>query len=131
MWRAGKSTFLNSMLGDNLLPVHSEPCTARICQINHKQLVGDEQPVLTETDVMSNASRTVAEGSADILQYLTQLNNTERDNKGDSTEQVVTITAQFAALVDGVSGISTGTGMSVMDTPGKKSDQRFSLLSLC
>lgn len=115
---AGKSTFLNSMLGDNLLPVHSEPCTARICQINHKQLADDEQPTLTESDAINGTVSTVATGSSNVLEYLTQLNDTERGNQGDSNERVVTITAQFAALADGLAGISTQTGMCVMDTPG-------------
>lgn len=110
------------MLGDNLLPVRSEPCTARICQISHAVLAEGQQPFLTETNVKTKEVATLAEGSASILEYLSQLNNKERDQQGSANEEVVTVTAQFAALMtdfgDGVEGMSSGTSMTVFDTPG-------------
>lgn len=121
---AGKSTFLNSMLGDNLLPVHSEPCTARICQISHKVLAEGQQPVLTERNEGTKEVVTLAEGSASILEYLSQLNKKERVQQSTANEDIVTVTAQFPALMadfgDGVEGMSSTTGMTVMDTPGAR-----------
>ena len=118
------------MLGDNLLPVHSEPCTARICQISHTVLAEGQQPVLTETKENTKDVVTIAEGSANILQYLNQLNKTARDQRSSANEAVVTVTAPFAALMgefgDGVEGMSSTTGMTVMDTPGKLSQQSMS-----
>ena len=112
----GKSTFLNSILGCNMLPVHNEPCTARICRIDHKHTKDDEPPVLTET--CGQTVRAVAEGFSDICHYLAKLNTTARGSKGKETEPTMTITANFAAL-EGVAHIRSKTVLSVIDTPGK------------
>ena len=99
-----------------MLPVHNEPCTARICRINHKHIKDNEPPVLTET--CNQTEQAVAEGSADICQYLTQLNSNARGKKGKDKEPKLTVTANFAAL-EGVAHTSSKTLVSIIDTPGK------------
>ena len=106
------------MLGDNLLPVHNVPCTARICQIMHKLMAEGEQPFLTEKDPATKVSTLVATGSNAIVKYLEHLNDLARLENGSKLEQEVDITAQFPALMDGPAGASPQTRMCVIDTPG-------------
>ena len=107
------------MLGDNLLPVHNAPCTARICEIAHKDMAADEKPFLTEKAGDNQAGTVVAKGSQEVLQYLAHLNTVARDDMNGNSERKVEITAQFPALMTGVAAANFTIGMSVLDTPGK------------
>lgn len=114
---AGKSTFLNSLLGDNLLPVLNVPCTACICQIRHKLMAENEQPFLTEKDPVTQVPKTVATGSTSILKHLEYVNDLARQDSNGSSKQVG-ITAQIPALVDAVPGVSAERNICIIDTPG-------------
>ena len=115
------------MLGDNLLPVHNAPCTARICHIKHKHFLDPGPPHLTETGVVDSAPQTVAEGSADVCNYLTNLNNSARGGKHGANEPLVTMTARFVAL-EKFASTSSQTQLTVIDTPGKRATAAINAL---
>jgi len=105
--KSGKSTFLNVLLGDEVMPSGTVPETARICRIMH-------DPNITEAIMLDQGD--ILQGSLAVRQRLHELNSAVREQRRHSAEEeLLTISAPLAALAD----LPTmPTKLHLLDTPG-------------
>eukprot|EP00879_Flechtneria_rotunda_P004959 GHRR01005234.1.p1 GENE.GHRR01005234.1~~GHRR01005234.1.p1 ORF type:complete len:470 (+),score=121.45 GHRR01005234.1:171-1580(+) len=146
--KSGKSTLINSFLGDELLPVNNVPETARISRILYCPSAIDPEPKLELKQPKSPASCTSAASSASpfdltralsgasnssdtpvevlrgaqqIRKHLQQLNKDVRTREHQhKDEQVLNITAPLVVLDSLESGSAdlSGIRLCLLDTPG-------------
>ena len=103
--KAGKSSFVNALLGDELLPIANTPETARIVRVRHKAV---DQPVLYD------GGKEKAEGKTEIQAYLRARNERARET-GKHNDAILDLDAPLAVL----DGQPLGDyGFEILDTPG-------------
>lgn len=104
--KSGKSTFINSWLGDEFLPISSQPETARIVRIKHQphNILG------TLRD-----GTTVIHGAKAICDYLHSQNTQVREEEETSISREITLEAPLLLLKDHPLG---EIQFEILDTPG-------------
>ena len=108
--KAGKSTTLNALLGDNFLPASVQPQTAKKLSILHTPSVPDGELYYLDSD--TDEQKLVTRGAKDVQTYLYEINSDVRENKNVMNQNLV-LKAPFPFLSD-VQGIT----LEVSDTPG-------------
>jgi hypothetical protein len=111
---AGKSTLINALLGDTLLPSNNVPETARITAVHHCA-DASAPPLLSYPSPDGEAVK--VQGAAAIREHLKQLNAAARNEQASMVagEQLLQIGCQVAALA----GAPAGAGrVVILDTPG-------------
>jgi hypothetical protein len=111
---AGKSTLINALLGDTLMPSNNVPETARITAVHHCTDVS-APPLLSYQSPDGQAVE--VQGSAAIREHLKCLNAAARSEQASMVagEQLLQIGCQVAALA----GAPAGAGrVVILDTPG-------------
>lgn len=103
--KAGKSTFLNALLGKEFLPSASNPETAVPVKIIHN--VEEEEGLLIHGDIKK-------QGSQEIVNYLREINDKKR-NSDNALNTEIEIYAPFKALKNKDLG---SVKFQVLDTPG-------------
>lgn len=105
--KSGKSTLINALLGDQLLPSSNAPETARIVRIRHRSDL--HEPILRDGDKL------VAEGAAAIVSRLEKLNASIRRSSRPAAQDELILDAPLACLAHRSFG---GQRFEVLDTPG-------------
>ncbi|KAL4860024.1 tRNA(adenine(34)) deaminase [Chlorella vulgaris] len=113
--KSGKSTLINGLMGQKLLPSNNVPETARITSIEHQP--PDQPPALTYQ--APDGQTVTIQGTAHVHEHLRQLNSAARGGEQGlvASEQPLRITAAIAALV-GLPTAALGGRISILDTPG-------------
>lgn len=102
--KAGKSSFVNALLGDEILPIANTPETARIVRIKHALV---DEPVLRD-------GRKKVTGKTEIQAYLRSRNERARET-GKHNDRPLELEARLAVLDSQPLG---EYGFEVLDTPG-------------
>lgn len=112
---AGKSTLLNAILCDSILPSNNVPETARIIAISHADVA---EPRLSYTG--PDGAAVEVEGAAAIHEHLRQLNAFARGSERAlaADERPLEIEVAVAALA-GIPAGAPGSRLTILDTPGK------------
>lgn len=132
---SGKSTLINALLGQKVLPSLNVPETARIVRVRHAP--ERTTPLLSYTD--PSGARVEIEGAAAVNDHLRQLNKAARNggsgggssaghspmpsprrSPGDSAEEPLLIAAPISALVD--LGAAAAAADSDADLDGPEED---------
>ncbi|KAK9809277.1 hypothetical protein WJX73_000125 [Symbiochloris irregularis] len=114
--KSGKSTLLNSLIGEVILPSTNVPETARISTIQHAHLGPGEHPTLTYT--LQDRSTHIVKSSSAIYDKLRWLNLEKRGRAHQlSDETPLEIRTRIAAL-ETVSTAPKDISLKLLDTPG-------------
>ncbi len=103
--KAGKSTFINAILGNDFLPSNTFPETSRIVRIVHS----------SETKLVDSSKDLVIVGLSEIQNYIKQLNIDARENNQQPTEDELILHAPIFKLKDEK---LNGVSFEILDTPG-------------
>ncbi len=105
--KAGKSTLINSWLGNEYMPASHVPETARIVRIKHSP--GNQRGTLTDRD------RPPIHGTVEICNYLRKLNKEFREQGTMPSENELVLEASLVALENSSLGKQS---FEILDTPG-------------
>ncbi|KAK3237427.1 hypothetical protein CYMTET_52497 [Cymbomonas tetramitiformis] len=105
--KSGKSTLINSLLGDDILPSSNVPETARICRVVH----ANAAKVSLQDDAYT------LEGSQTVRDHLRSLNHQARENGAQRlTDGELVLRAPVRALAS--ESAHNSTELHIFDTPG-------------
>jgi small GTP-binding protein len=105
--KAGKSTLINSWLGNEYMPASHIPETARVVRVKHAP--SNQQGTLTDRD------RPPVHGAAAICDYLRKLNEEVRTQGTMPDEDELVLEASLVALENSALGKQS---FEILDTPG-------------
>ncbi|MBE9210025.1 dynamin family protein [Nostoc sp. LEGE 06077] len=111
--KAGKSTFLNAVIGADILASEVAACT--ICRTNVRHIPLEQTPRLLEYREGHRNPFIIAEGDAGEIQQKFLLRTREIREKGN-TEKAIRF--QLEHPIEAVSQFSSLTGFTLVDTPG-------------
>lgn len=105
--KAGKSTFINALLGNDYLPRSTWPQTARVVRVRHKPEAVN--------GVLKEGEGNVVEGVEAIRTFIKHLNDEARTQKNQPMEDELVLEAPIVSL----EGQPLGKyGFEILDTPG-------------
>eukprot|EP00854_Cymbomonas_tetramitiformis_P007094 gene7094-8463_t len=105
--KSGKSTLINSLLGDEVLPSSNVPETARICRVVHTNAA----------EVSLQDNEYTLEGSQTVRDHLRNLNHQARENAGYRlADEELVLRAPVRALAS--ESAHNSTELHIFDTPG-------------
>lgn len=107
LMKSGKSTLLNSWIGNEYLPSGAVAETMRIIRIRHTQG--------KHIGVLSGEKKEVARGADEIRMYIREINSKARDLKKEEKEEELLLNVSLAVLNDRK---INGCGFDILDTPG-------------
>ncbi|BAU13056.1 hypothetical protein LEP3755_35920 [Leptolyngbya sp. NIES-3755] len=115
--KAGKSTFLNSMIGADLLASESAACT--ICRTEVRHLQSGQTPRLMEYWNDQNRGEILVEGDAQTIQK-TFLQRTRelRENREHNPEASYPTRFELWYPIEAVQDLPALSGFTLIDTPG-------------
>jgi hypothetical protein len=121
--KAGKSTLINALLSEQLLPSNNVPETSRIVALEHSAATaGGAQPRLSYA---ADGATVCIEGAPAIREHLRELNAEAREAGSASgflaREAPLHASVAFTALA-GVPAEQLGGRLCVLDTPGPNED---------
>lgn len=107
LMKSGKSTLLNSWIGNEYLPSGAIAETMRIIRIRHapQKHIG----------VLSNGHKELARGADEIRKYIREQNSKARDLKKEEREEELLLKVSLAVLNNRK---IKGYGFDILDTPG-------------
>lgn len=111
--KAGKSTFLNSIIGADILASETAACT--ICRTDVRHIKPGETPKLLEYREGSRKPVILVEGDAGEIQQKFLLRTREIREKGNPNN---TTRFEIEHSIEAISQLSSLTGFTLVDTPG-------------
>lgn len=111
--KAGKSTFLNSVIGADVLASETAACT--ICRTDVRHIKAGENPKLLEYREGQRKPVILVEGDAGEIQQKFLLRTREIREKGNSDN---TTRFEIEHPIEAISQLSSLTGFTLVDTPG-------------
>ncbi|MCY7323607.1 MAG: dynamin family protein [Phormidesmis sp. CAN_BIN36] len=115
--KAGKSTFLNSMIGADLLASESAACT--ICRTEVRHISPDQTPRLLEYWGNQERGQLLAEGNAQVIQQKFLERTRElRTNQENNPETPYPRRFELWHPIEAVQGLSALSGFTLIDTSG-------------
>ncbi|MCC3411095.1 MULTISPECIES: dynamin family protein [unclassified Microcoleus] len=111
--KAGKSTFLNSIIGADVLASETAACT--ICRTDVRHIKPGETPKLLEYREGQRKPVILVEGDAGEIQQKFLLRTREIREKGNPDR---TIRFEIEHPIEAISELSSLTGFTLVDTPG-------------
>lgn len=111
--KAGKSTFLNAIIGADVLASESAACT--ICRTDVRHLSEGKVSRLLEYQEGKRQPHVIAEGDAGEIQqkFLLRTRNIRETGNPDNT-----IRFEIEHPIEAISGLSSLAGFTLVDTPG-------------
>lgn len=111
--KAGKSTFLNAVIGADILASETESCT--VCRTDVRHIEAGQKPRLLEYQEGERRPSVVAEGDAgEIRQKFLDCTHYIRDNANPNN----TIRFELEHPIEAISTLSSLNGFTLVDTPG-------------
>jgi GTPase Era involved in 16S rRNA processing len=115
--KAGKSTFLNSIIGADLLASESAACT--ICRTEVRHIQPDQTPRLLEYWDNSNKGEILVEGNAEAIQQKFLERTRElRTNRENNPETAYPKKFELWYQIEAVQDLPALSGFTLIDTPG-------------
>ncbi|NJR50282.1 MAG: dynamin family protein [Leptolyngbyaceae cyanobacterium CSU_1_3] len=115
--KAGKSTFLNSMIGADLLASESAACT--ICRTEVRHIRPDQTPRLLEYWDHSSKGEVLVEGNAEVIQQKFLARTRElRTNRENNPETAYPKKFELWHPIEAVQDLPALSGFTLIDTPG-------------
>ncbi|MBP0018405.1 MAG: dynamin family protein [Cyanobacteria bacterium SBLK] len=111
--KAGKSTFLNALIGADVLASETESCT--VCRTDVRPLSEDEVPRLLEYREKQKQPVLVAEGDARMIRQHF-LERTHLIRATDNRDRVIRFELEYP--IDAIGNFSALKGFTLVDTPG-------------
>ena len=111
--KAGKSTFLNSVIGADVLASETAACT--ICRTDVRHIKAGETPKLLEYREGQRKPVILVEGDAGEIQQKFLLRTREIREKGNPDN---TTCFEIEHPIEAISQLSSLTGFTLVDTPG-------------
>jgi GTPase Era involved in 16S rRNA processing len=111
--KAGKSTFLNAVIGADILASETAACT--VCRTDVKHIPYGQVPKLLEYQEGQRRPVVIAEGEAGEIQQKFLERTREIREKGNTEN---TIRFEIEHPIEAISGLSSLTGFTLVDTPG-------------
>ncbi|MDJ0733127.1 MAG: dynamin family protein [Nostocaceae cyanobacterium] len=111
--KAGKSTFLNSVIGVDVLASETAACT--ICRTDVLHIPANRVPRLLEYRAGERKPVVIAEGNEGEIQQKFLVRTREIREKGNSDN---TIRFEIEHPIEAISGVSSLAGFTLVDTPG-------------
>ncbi|MEM9538003.1 MAG: dynamin family protein [Cyanobacteria bacterium P01_E01_bin.42] len=111
--KAGKSTFLNALIGADVLASETESCT--VCRTDVRPLAGNEVPRLLEYRETQKQPVLIAEGDARIIRQHF-LERTHLIRATDNRDRAVRFELEYP--IDAIGDFSALKGFTLVDTPG-------------
>ncbi|RAM48322.1 MAG: dynamin family protein [Hapalosiphonaceae cyanobacterium JJU2] len=111
--KAGKSTFLNSVIGVDVLASETAACT--ICRTDVLHIPADQVPRLLEYRAGERKPVVIAEGNEEEIQqkFLVRTRKIRETGNSDNT-----IRFEIEHPIEAISGLSSLAGFTLVDTPG-------------
>ncbi len=111
--KAGKSTFLNAMIGAEVLPSESEACT--VCRTDVRPIRAGEMPRLVEYREGYRQPFPICEGDSAIIRqhFLNRTHEIRQNNNEDKTTRF-----ELWHPIEGISKYPSLAGFTLVDTPG-------------
>ena len=115
--KAGKSTFLNSMIGADLLASESAACT--ICRTEVRHIEPDQTPRLLEYWDNQDKGEILVEGNAQAIQQkFLERTRQLRTNRENNPETPYPRRFELWHPIEAVQGLPALSGFTLIDTPG-------------
>lgn len=111
--KAGKSTFLNAVIGADILASESAACT--VCRTDVKHIPPYQMPRLLEYREGERKGVVIAEGDAGEIQQKFLVRTREIREKGNPDN---TIRFEIEYPIEAISELSSLAGFTLVDTPG-------------
>ncbi|MBD2607552.1 dynamin family protein [Scytonema hofmannii FACHB-248] len=111
--KAGKSTFLNAVIGADVLASESAACT--ICRTDVRHIPDGQVPRLLEYREGQRQGFVIAEGNAGEIQQKFLVRTREIREKGNPDN---TIRFEIEHPIEAISALSSLSGFTLVDTPG-------------
>lgn len=113
--KAGKSTFLNSLIGSDVLASERESCT--VCRTDVRPIAAGQTPRLLEYREGQTTPVPLAEGKAEVIQQKFLERTREiRDPRNSNSDK--TIRFELEHPIEAISNLSSLAGFTLVDTPG-------------
>jgi GTPase Era involved in 16S rRNA processing len=111
--KAGKSTFLNAMIGADILASESEACT--VCRTDVRLLEAGKKPRLLEYQQGKRQPILIAEGDSGKIRqdFLERTREIRENNNSDNTTRF-----ELWHSIEAISQFSSLAGFTLVDTPG-------------
>ncbi|MBD1835084.1 dynamin family protein [Cyanobacteria bacterium FACHB-472] len=111
--KAGKSTFLNALIGADILASESEACT--VCRTDIRPIDPQATPRLLEYREGQRKSIAIAEGEAGVIRqkFLDRTHELRTTANSDNTTRF-----ELQHPIEAISKLSSLTGFTLVDTPG-------------
>lgn len=111
--KAGKSTFLNSLIGADVLASESEACT--VCRTDIRPIGAGQTPRLLEYREGERQPVIIAEGEAGEIRqkFLARTHDIRNTNNQDNTTRF-----ELEHPIEAISELTSLTGFTLVDTPG-------------
>ncbi|WP_256871757.1 dynamin family protein [Nostoc sp. TCL26-01] len=125
--KAGKSTFLNSIIGVDVLASETAACT--ICRTDVLHIPADQVPRLLEYRAGERKPLVIAEGNEGEIQQQFLVRTREIRETGNTDN---TIRFEIEHPIEAISGFSSLAGFTLVDTPGPNEweSARFNTVAL-
>lgn len=111
--KAGKSTFLNSIIGVDILASETAACT--ICRTDVLHIPADQVPRLLEYRAGERKPIVIAEGNEEEIQHKFLVRTREIRETGNPNN---TVRFEIEHPIEAISGLSSLAGFTLVDTPG-------------
>lgn len=111
--KAGKSTFLNAMIGADILASESEACT--VCRTDVRLIEAGQKPRLLEYQQGQRQPILIAEGDTGKIRqdFLERTREIRENNNSDNTTRF-----ELWHSIEAISKFSSLAGFTLVDTPG-------------
>lgn len=111
--KAGKSTFLNAIIGADILASETAACT--ICRTDVRHIPANQVPRLLEYQTGVRKAIVIAEGDEGEIQHKFLLRTRKIRETGNPDN---TIRFEIEHHIEAISGLSSLDGFTLVDTPG-------------
>jgi predicted GTPase len=111
--KAGKSTFLNAVIGADVLASETAACT--ICRTDVRHIPANQVPRLLEYQAGGRKPIVIAEGNEGEIQHKFLLRTRKIRETGNPDN---TIRFEIEHHIEAISGLSSLDGFTLVDTPG-------------
>lgn len=111
--KAGKSTFLNAIIGADILASETAACT--ICRTDVRHIPANQDPRLLEYQAGVRKPIVIAEGDEGEIQHKFLLRTRKIRETGNPDN---TIRFEIEHHIEAISGLSSLDGFTLVDTPG-------------
>lgn len=111
--KAGKSTFLNALIGVDILASETEACT--VCRTDIRPISSDKAPQLFEYRESQTTPVLIAEGSTELIreEFRKRTHEIRLTNNKDKT-----IRFELRHSIEAIGNLSALKGFTLVDTPG-------------